>query len=192
MASESLQLYLAGLYLLLYSDNKRGIHLAVAFNIFKSDFNTLCTIGFPQPVISVRSCTVCLLLLLMVYSIFVTLPVFLRGGVFPYALLQVCPHEISKVICILKPVLHFGDICLVLVTLKYLVVSFWTQNKSVLLSAAPPIHLTFPLFHCPIVHWLVLIVCGHFVNDVITLKLCDKICNPVRFHQISIFFRYHC
>ena len=55
MASESLQLYLAGLYLQLYSKNKRGIHLAVAFNIFKSGFNILHTVGLPQPVISVRS-----------------------------------------------------------------------------------------------------------------------------------------
>ena len=85
MASESLQLYLAWLYLQLYSNNKQGIHLAVAFNIFKSGFNILCTVGFPQPVISDRSCTMCLLSLLTVYSTFVTLPVFLRGR------LLICP-----------------------------------------------------------------------------------------------------
>ena len=37
---------------------KRGTHLADAFDIFKSDFNILCTVDFPQPDISARSRTV--------------------------------------------------------------------------------------------------------------------------------------
>ena len=58
-----------------------------------------------------------------------TLPVFLLAAVFPSALLQGFPHEISKAICILKPVIHSDNGRLVL-----LIASFRTQNKIVLLS----------------------------------------------------------
>ena len=54
------------------------------------------------------------------------------------------PCEISKIMCILKPVIHSGDVRHVLLTLKYRVVSFRTQNKILLLSSAPPIRLTSP------------------------------------------------
>ena len=67
-------------------------------------------------------------------------------AVFPYAWLQLSPREISKVICILKPVINSGDIRLVLLSLKYQVVQFWTQNITVLLSAAPPLRKTSPFF----------------------------------------------
>ena len=36
------------------SSDKRGTHLADAFDIFKPDFNIICPVGFPQPVISAR------------------------------------------------------------------------------------------------------------------------------------------
>ena len=55
-------------------------------------------------------------------------------------------HEIWKVICILKSAIHLGDIHLVLLSLKYQVVSFRTQNKTVLLSAAQPVPKTLPFF----------------------------------------------
>ena len=55
--------------------------------------------------------------------------------------------EISKIIYILKPVIHSGGICLVLLCLKYEVVSFRSQNKTVLLPAAPPLRKTSPFFH---------------------------------------------
>ena len=51
--------------------------MQMSFNIFKYNFNILCTVDFPQPLISVRFQTVCLLSLLMADSTFVTLPVFL-------------------------------------------------------------------------------------------------------------------
>ena len=44
-------------------------------------------------------------------------------AVFPYARLQVSHREISKIICILKPVIHSGGIRLVSLCLKYQVVS---------------------------------------------------------------------
>ena len=57
------------------------------------------------------------------------------------------PCKISKEMCILKSVIHFGDVRLVLLTLKYRMVPFRAQNKIVLLSAAPPIRLTLRFFH---------------------------------------------
>ena len=54
-------------------------------------------------------------------------------AVFPYARLQLSPREISKIICILKPVIHSGDIRRVFLSLKYQVVSFQTKNKTVFL-----------------------------------------------------------
>ena len=68
-------------------------------------------------------------------------------AVLPYARLQLSPREISKVICILKSVIYSGDIRLVLVSLKYQVVPFWTQNITVLLSAAPPVLKMLPFFN---------------------------------------------
>ena len=50
--------------------------MQMSFNIFKCDFNILCTVDIPQPLISVRFRTVCLLSLLMADSTFVALPVF--------------------------------------------------------------------------------------------------------------------
>ena len=43
-----------------------------------------------------------------------------------------------------KAVMHSADVRLALLTLKYRVVSFRTQYKIVLLSAAPPVRLTTP------------------------------------------------
>ena len=43
----------------------------------------------------------------------------------------VSPRKNSKIISILKPVIHSGDICFVLFSLKYPVVSFRTKNKTV-------------------------------------------------------------
>ena len=63
-----------------WGHNKRGTHLADTFDIFKSDFNILCTVGFPQPDISARSRTICLLSLLMADSTFDTLQVLRSGG----------------------------------------------------------------------------------------------------------------
>ena len=67
-------------------------------------------------------------------------------AVFPYAPLQLSPREISKVICILSSVIYSGDIRLVLLSLKYQVVPFWTQNITALLSAAPPVRKMLPFF----------------------------------------------
>ena len=47
---------------------------------------------------------------------------------------------------ILEHVIHSDDIRLALLRLKYQVVSFRTQNKTVLLSAAPPVRKTLPFF----------------------------------------------
>ena len=67
-------------------------------------------------------------------------------AVFPYARLQLSPREISKVICILKSVIYSGDIRLVLLSLKYQVVPFLTQNITVLHSAAPSVRKMLPFF----------------------------------------------
>ena len=56
------------------------MHLADACAIFKFDFNIICAVGLPQPVISARLRTVCLLSLLTTDSTSVPLPVFLSGG----------------------------------------------------------------------------------------------------------------
>ena len=42
--------------------------------------------------------------------------------------------------------IYSGDIRHVLVSLKYQVVSFWTQNITVLVSAAPPVRKMLPFF----------------------------------------------
>ena len=57
------------------------------------------------------------------------------------------PREISKCICIYKAEIHPGGVRLVLLSLKYPVVSFRTQNKIVSLFAAPPVHLTSRFFN---------------------------------------------
>ena len=69
----------------------------------------------------------CLLSLLTADLTFLSLPVFLSGGL-P---IQVIPCEFSKIICILKSVIHSGDVRLVLRSLKYRVMSFRTQIKIV-------------------------------------------------------------
>ena len=60
--------------------------------------------------------------------------------------MQLSTREISRVICILKSVIYSGDIHLVLLSLKYQVVPFWTQNITVLLSAALPVRKMLPFF----------------------------------------------
>ena len=86
--------------------------------------------------------------------------------------------------------IHSGDVRLVLLSLKYRVVSFWTQNKTVLLSDAPPVRLTSPFFHRSSSHRLVLIACHQFVNDVIALNFCDNRRNLMTFPLISIIYGY--
>ena len=81
------------------------MHLADACAIFKSDFNIICTVGFPQPVISAREHTVSRLSLLTTGSTSVPLPEFLSGGL-PIRSATSFPREIPKVICILKPVIQ--------------------------------------------------------------------------------------
>ena len=99
----------------LITKNKRGTHLTDTFGIFKSYFNILCTVGFPHTIISARSHIVCLLSLLTADSTFVALPVFLSGGL-PISFTAGFPREIS-IVCLLKPVMHSGDVRLVLLTL---------------------------------------------------------------------------
>ena len=67
--------------------------------------------------------------------------------------------------------IHSGDISLVLLCLKYPVVSFRTQNKTVLLSTAPPVRKTSPFYNRSRSPRLVLIVCCQFVNYAILLLL---------------------
>ena len=109
---------------------------------------------------------------------------------FPYARLQVSPREISKIICI-KPVIHSGGIRLVSLCLKYRVVSFRSHNKTVLLSAAPPLRKTSPLFHGSSSPLLVLIVCCQFVNCAIALKFCDKTRNLITFPPVWMINGHH-
>ena len=54
---ECSHLYLAWLCVQSSSNNKCGMHLAGVCAIFKSDFNAICTVGFPQPVFSARQRT---------------------------------------------------------------------------------------------------------------------------------------
>ena len=109
------------------------MHLADACAIFKFDFDIICIFRLGcDPLLTTDSTSV-------------PLPVLLKA-VFPYARLQVSPREISKIICKLKAVIHSFDIRLVLLSLKYRVVSFRTQNKTVLLFAAPPVRKTSPFF----------------------------------------------
>ena len=117
-------------------------YLQMPFDIFKSDLNILCTEGFPQTVISARSRTVCRPSLLTAASTFVKLPVFLSGGL-PIRSAAGFPSRNLKSKLYIKACNTF----LVLLTLKYRVVSFQTQNKTVLLSSAPPACLTSPFFH---------------------------------------------
>ena len=79
----------------------------------------------------------CLLSLLTTDSTSVTWPVFLSSGL-PIRSTAVFPREISKFIYILKHEIHSGGVRLALLSLKYPVVSFRTQNKIALLFAAPP------------------------------------------------------
>ena len=115
------------------SNNKQGTHLADAFDIFMSDFNILSTVGFPQPDISARSRTVCLLSLLMADSTFVTLPVLLIGGLPIRSAAGMSIRNLEGNLYS-KAVMHSGDVRLALLTLKYRVVLFWTQNKITSLS----------------------------------------------------------
>ena len=115
----------------------------------------------------------CLLSLLMADSTFVKLPVLLSGSL-PIRSAAGFSSGNLKSNLYSKAVMHSGDVRVALLTLKYRVVSFWTQNKIASLSAAPPVHLTLPSFHRSSSHSLVLIVCRHFVTDVIALKFCDN------------------
>ena len=84
------------------TDNKRGAHLADAFDGFKSDFDILCIVGFPQPLISARQHTVCLLSLMMADSTLLTMPVFLSGCL-PIRSAAGFPLRNLKIICDLSP-----------------------------------------------------------------------------------------
>ena len=101
-------------------------------------------------------------------------------AIFAYAQLQLSPREILKVMCILEPVIHSGDIRLVLISLQNQVMSFQPQNKNVLLSAAPPVRKTLLELAR-----LVLIVCRQFVNYAIALKFCNNMCNSRTYKRVS-------
>ena len=88
----------------------------------------------------------CLLSLLMADSTFVTLPVLLSGGLPLRSAAGFSPRNLKSNLYS-KAAMHSGDVPVALLTLKYLVVSFWTQNKIESLSAAPPVRLTSPFFH---------------------------------------------
>ena len=132
------------------------MHLADICVIYKSDLNIICILS-----------------LLTTDSTSVPSPVFLSGGL-PIHSSAGFPREISKIICVLKPVIHSGGIRLVLLSLKYRVMSFRYQNKTVVLSSAPPLHKTSPFFHVSSSPVLVLIVCRQFVKYAIALKFCDN------------------
>ena len=88
----------------------------------------------------------CLLSLLMADSTFVTLPVLLSGGL-PIRSAAGFPSRNLESNLYSKAVMHSGDVRVASLTLKFRVVSFWTQNKIVSLSAAQPVRLTSPFFH---------------------------------------------
>ena len=102
--------------------------------------------GFPQPDISAKSCTVCPLSLLMAESTFAKLPVLLSGGFPIRSAAGFCSRNLESNLYT-KAVMHSGDVRVALLTLKFRVVSFWTQNKIESLSAAPPVRLTSPFSH---------------------------------------------
>ena len=154
--------------------------------IFKSDFNII--VGFPQPVLSARLRTFCLLSLLTTDSTSVPSPVFLSGGL-PIRSFAGFPLRNLENNLLLKHVIHSGGIRLVLLSLKYRVVSFRSQNKTVLLSSAPPLRKTSPFFHRSSSPLLVLIVYCQFVNYAIALKFCDNMHKSIMFPPI--FNGYH-
>ena len=95
------------------------------------------------------------------------------------------PHcEILKIIYILKPVINSGGIRLALLSLKCQVVSFRSQNKTVLLPAAPPSRKMSPFFHRSSSPLLVLIVRHQFVNYAIALKFSDNKHNSITFPSV--------
>ena len=105
--------------------------------------------------------------------------------------MQASPRKISKMICILNPVIHSGGIRLVSLSLKYRVVSIRSQNKTVLLSAAPPLRKTSPFFHRSSSPLLVLIVFRQFINYAIALKFCDNTRDLIMFPPIWMINGYH-
>ena len=126
----------------------------------------------------------------MAHSTFVTLPVPLSGSLPIRSDAGFSSRNLDSNLYS-KAVMHSGDVRVALLTLKFRVVSFWTQNKIVSLAAAPPVRLTSPFSHRSSSHRFVLIVCRHFVNDVIALKFCDNTHNLMRFPPTSIFYGYH-
>ena len=84
---------------------------------------------------------------------------------------HVLTRTLLKVISILKPGIYFGGIDLVLLTLKYRVVSFPMQNKSVTVPSFACTSDVAIYFAARGSHCLVLIKCRQFVKDGITLKL---------------------
>ena len=100
---------------------------------------------------------------------------------------QLSSREILKVICVLKPAIQSGDTCILLVLFgsKYQVVSFRTQNKTLILSAATFIRKTVPFYTARARPDLfVFIVFFQFVNYAIALKFCDNTCNSMTFPPI--------
>ena len=88
----------------------------------------------------------CLLSLLMADSTLVTLPVLLSDGL-PMRSAAVFRSRNRESNLYSKAVMHSGDVRVALLTLKFRVVSFLTQNKIVSMSAAPLVRLTSPFFH---------------------------------------------
>ena len=82
----------------------------------------------------------------MADSTFVTLPVLLRSGLPTRCAAGFSLRNLESNLYS-KAMMHSGDVRVGLLALKFRVVSFWTQNKIVSLSAAPPVRLTSPLFH---------------------------------------------
>ena len=112
-------------------------------------------------------------------------------AVFKHARQQVSPGEISKIICILKPVIQSGGSRLVLLSLKYQMVAFWSPNKTGLLSTAPHLRKMSPFFHRSSSPLLVLIACRHVVNYVIAWIFCAYTRNFMTFPPICMINRYH-
>ena len=164
--------------------------------IFKSDFNIICALGFPQPFLSARWRTFCPLYLLTTDSISVPSPVFLSGGLpirssagFPSRNLE--NNLYTKACDTFSMFKWYSSSTLVLLSLKYREVSFGSQNKTVLLSAAPPLRKTSLFFHRSSSTLHVLIVCPQSVNNAIALKLCDNTRDSITFPPIWMINGYH-
>ena len=88
----------------------------------------------------------CLLSLLTAVLTFVAVPVFLSSSL-PISSAAGFPSQNLKSLCSKALEMHSGDVPPVVLTLYYRVLSFWAQNKIVLLSAALHVRLTSSFIH---------------------------------------------